>query len=167
MTSTLHFRIYRGEGTRTRVAYWADDLPREFIYADHVPARALDKLVNGANARKTPAGRQHFMSRTLGYRSGEYTDFMCVSLMRKKIAKLGTAARKEHRQKLSGGYKRKTQRPNDRTPDTIVFGTLSTTKQRLLKCLDSKNEWDTETRASVRQQIDKFSKWVVTIQAKI
>src|SRR6266536_2249229 len=119
MNNNLVFRIY--DGDRTRVAYWSDQIKRKFIYADHAPKRRLQKLVKDANAKKSPAARQRFMSRSLGYKSGEYSDAMLARLMREKISALGQATRKEHRRRIESGMKRGPRRANDSTPDTLVW----------------------------------------------
>lgn len=53
------------------------------------------------------------------------------------------------------------------TPDIFVFTTLSALKQKLLVRLSDKESWMPETRASVREQIEKHKNWLEEVEATL
>jgi len=59
------------------------------------------------------------------------------------------------------------QAARDSTPDTFVFTTLATAKDRLMRRLADVSQWDELTRQSVREQIAKHKAWLVEIEAAL
>ena len=73
---------------------------------------------------------------------------------------------------LAGGFMEVVHRvgsqaSHDSTPDTFIFTTLATAKDRLLKKISEAASWDTETRASVWKQVEQFEATLALVKAKL
>ena len=60
-----------------------------------------------------------------------------------------------------------TQVSHDSTPDTFIFTTLAMAKDKLARRLAESDSWDDETKASVKDQIEKHKQWLEEVEAKL